>query len=385
MDDSGVVDPDTGTEPDAGDPDTGVPFPAIHPNPPRVIDNGGPTASAGVVIPVFYANDPLQTSTEAFLKQLSPSTYWTATTKEYGVGDFTLGNSIVLAGPAPSSIDDPGIQTFLATHADGSDMAWPKADGNTIYALFYPSGTTINLQNSLSCQSFGAYHSDTNLADNTEFAYAVMPRCQGGIDTLTGSTSHELIEWATDPFPMTNPAYGNVDTDHLAWGVGGASETGDMCETYSGIFTRILGNFIVQRTWSNDSMKAGHDPCVPAPAGVAYFNAAPSLTDVVKLNFGGGGGLNTKGVKVPVGMSKTIDVTLYSDAPKGPWTVNAHTRNNSMTNLTFAWDNTTGQNGDVLHLTITSIKATTSGASSFIITSTDAQMVSHNWYGYVGF
>ena len=36
-------------------------------------------------------------------------------------------------------------------------------------------------------------------------------------DTLTGTTSHELIEAATDPYPYQNTAYGSVDDGHISW------------------------------------------------------------------------------------------------------------------------------------------------------------------------
>src|SRR5581483_5145296 len=236
------LDADTDVEIDAGDPDTDVPYPAPFPSPPQVVNNGGPRIVSGKVVPVFWANDPLQAQVEQFLQMMSPSPYWTAVTKEYGVGDFKTLPSIVIADPPPSSIDDAGIQTWLKQHADGSDMAWPYADPATVYALFYPVGTSITLQNSQSCSGFGAYHSNTTLANNTSFAYAVMPRCNGGIDTLTASTTHELDEWATDPFPMSTPAFQTVDRDHLYWALAGGEVT-DMCEFASTAYGRILGNF----------------------------------------------------------------------------------------------------------------------------------------------
>lgn len=379
-DDSGAMTADAGMDmPDTGEQDTGVPYPAPFPAPPQVLNSGGPTAGMGIVVPVFFQNDSLQSDAEAFLKQLSPSTYWTATTKEYKVGDFTVLPSVVINGPAPSNIDDSGIQTWLATHADGSDMAWPKADSSTVFAIFYPNGTTITLQGSQSCNGFGGYHSNTSLADNTAFSYAVMPRCGGGIDNLTGVTSHEIVEWATDPFPMGNSAFQMVDFNHLYWAPAGG-ETGDMCE-FGNTYGRLVGNFMVQRTWSNNSIKAGHDPCVPAPTGV-YFAAAPESPDQVQYKYYGQA-VKTRGVKIPVGMSKTIPVHLYSDGPKAPWTVTATTSFGSQGALTFSFDKTTGQNGDILQLTITSVKATTSGSARFSVTSTDSSMVKHTWYGLV--
>lgn len=378
-DDGGTTTDDGAVDIDSGMPDTGVPYPAPFPAPPQILHSGGPTIGMGTVVPVFWANDPLKTSMEAFLKLVSPSSYWTATTKEYNVGDFTVAPSVVITDPAPSNIDDSGIQNWLAAHADGSDMAWPKADTNTVYAIFYPSGTTITLQGSQSCNSFGGYHSNTNLLDNTPFAYAVMPRCGGGLDSLTATTSHELSEWATDPFPMSNAAYQMVDINHLYWAPAGG-ENADMCE-FSNPYARIVGNFVVVRTWSNQAIKAGHDPCVPAAAGT-FFAAAPESPDTVTYTYYGQK-IKVRGVKIPVGMSKTIPIHLYSDAPMAPWTVSANTSFGAQGSLTFAFDKNTGQNGDILNLTITYVKATTSGAARFSVTSTNPQNVRHTWYGLV--
>jgi hypothetical protein len=373
-DDTGAAMPDTGVE-------AGPPWML---DPPKVVSQGGPVMATGKVIPVFFSNDAMQSTIETFLKQLSPSSYWTATMKEYGVGDYTLGSSIVVTDPAPTNTTDTDIQNWLVAHADGTVMGWPKADPNTVYAVFYPSTTTIDIGGgNYSCQSFGAYHSDTNLLDNTNFAYAVMPRCKD-LDELTAATSHELVEWATDPLPQSQTAYGDVDVDHVIWSFGGGGgEVGDMCAAYQSSYARILGNFVVQRAWSNASMKAGHDPCVPAPAD-PYFNAAPDLTDNVVLNFGGQGGLKTKGVKIPIGMSKTIDVHVYADGMTGPITLTAKDRSGGSTYLSFAFDSDTAMPGDVRHLTITSIKTTSSNAASFTITATSGQ-TKHAWYGLVGF
>jgi hypothetical protein len=67
-------------------------------------------------------------------------------------------------------------------------------------------------------------------------------------------------------------------------------------------------------------------------------------------------GVQTKGVTIPVGGMKTIDVQLHSDGPtSGPWTVQAYDVNDYMgntANTMVSLDKSTGSNGDVLHLTI---------------------------------
>jgi hypothetical protein len=124
----------------------------------------------------------------------------------------------------------------------------------------------------------------------------------------------------------------------------------------------------VQRTWSNASALAGHHPCVPAPA--VYFTAAPVLTDDVTVP-DDGQMTTTRGVDLRVGQSKTIALQLFSDAAKAPWTVTVYdvatVRGTGGAELSFAMDRTTGQNGDVLHVTITRIKPGPRGFSELMI------------------
>jgi hypothetical protein len=131
----------------------------------------------------------------------------------------------------------------------------------------------------------------------------------------------------------------------------------------------------VQRTWSNVSAKASHDPCVPLSAG-PFFDSAPVLTDTVTFASSITGNVATKGVMIPVGQSKSIEVDLFSDGDTGgPWTVAAqdilHERLDLASSLSFTWDRTQGVNGEKLHLTITVVHPSLIGnGHAFMITST---------------
>ena len=149
-----------------------------------------------------------------------------------------------------------------------------------------------------------------------------MPRCaptmeKSDLDLLTVVSSHEFIEAATDPFPEERPAFDTVDADHLAWmAVTGGTEVGDMC-VESEVTTPRLP-FLVQASWSNAAARAGRNPCIPSADGVPYVNAAPVLDEEVGIAVQGPGATTrTKGVAVPVGVEKTIDVVLFSDAKTG--------------------------------------------------------------------
>jgi hypothetical protein len=145
---------------------------------------------------------------------------------------------------------------------------------------------------------------------------------------------------------------------------------------------------LVQRVWSNAAAAASHDPCQPN-GSTPYFNSAPVLTDTVQIPNTVFGPLETQGVDIPIGTSKTIEVDLYSDAPTpGPWTVSAIDLSSTFFGatspaLSFSFDKTTGQNGDKLHLTIKALAAGPLGASPFWIES-DLGNVQKFWVGVVG-
>jgi hypothetical protein len=103
---------------------------------------------------------------------------------------------------------------------------------------------------------------------------------------------------------------------------------------------------------------------------------------------GGGVPIMAPGVKIAVGASKTIDIDLFSDAPtSGPWKVSVLDYNKTMTGtqyLQLSLDQSSGQNGDTLHLTIKVVKAdTTYGVEPFVIFS-DLNGQENLWMGLVG-
>jgi hypothetical protein len=339
--------------------------------------------SAPEIYPVFFSNDVAATvaSLADFSLNIGSTAYWTATTSEYGVGPATGHAAIKLSEAAPGTIDDSAIQQWIAQKVATS--AFPTPTMNTLFILYYPTGTTITLQGATSCQSFGGYHNSATV-NGQQVAYAVVPRC-GNLDQTTGAASHELIEAATDPFPMVNPAYAQVDDADSIWElVLGGGEVGDMCAQFPSVFTKFPPfNYTVQRTWSNKAALAGHDPCQPELPGEVYFNAAPVLPDMAPLNIQGQN-VMVKAVHIPVGGTQVINLDLYSEGPVAPWTVSAAeaTGNN---NLTLSLNKTTGQNGDVLQLTIKVLSAGQGNIEGFIVKSTSTSQPQHgDWFGVVG-
>ncbi|HTJ40706.1 MAG TPA: hypothetical protein VL463_01380 [Kofleriaceae bacterium] len=372
---------------DASPPDASGFQQAPHPGVPQVKDLGGGVTTAPVIVPIFFTgDDTMKGEMEPFFTAIATSDYWHQTTSEYGVGDATVHASIVATDTPPTT--DDALQQFLQQNLDGTHAEWPAPDDNTIYAVYLPSGVSLSTPWGSSCQSFGGYHSETALTGGQKVIYALMPRCGGGLDALTGVTSHEFVEAATDPHPFTAPAMADMDAEHYIWADTPGAELGDMCEYVRSAEQRLVGNFVVQRSWSNASAAAGHDPCVPAMS-TPYIAAAPVLTDDVSINFPQewGGPVASKGVTIPVGQSKTIDVALFSDAETADFTVTAYDVGNILQgaspNLTFAWDSQTGNNGAIRKLTITNKKAGQYGGNEFVISARSNNTTVSLWWGFV--
>jgi hypothetical protein len=283
----------------------------------------------------------------------------------------------------PATITDPQIQTWLAKKING-DPNFPKPSINVVYVIFYPETTVIDDGGGKSCSSFGGYHFSTGVGGKSA-PYAVMPRCQGGLDFLTAVTSHELIEYATDPTPGQG-GFPSVANEWIGWSLFGGSEVSDMCEHgKTANYTPNDYPFAVQRSWSNEQAYLGNDPCVP-PDGPTWFIATPILPDMITVSYYGQT-IKAHGLKLPVGTSTTIDVRMQSNGPTSGWTVNAQDLSvwmGSSPQLKFSFDKTSGKEGDVLHLTIT--RTGTNGtfkANPFMLRS-EAPNQEHIWFGIVG-
>ena len=391
----------TGTGGAGGADDNGMPsdvYPAPHADTPQAITYGGPVLTAPKIVPVFFAGDDpaLVTQLEDFDSKIGGTQYWAANVTEYGVGAATALPPIELTEMAATTLQDADIQTWLGGKLNSNDTAFPAADANTVYVLHYPASTTITLDGDKSCQTFGGYHSDFKLDaahGSLLVAYAVVPRCSNfdGMDALqatTSSESHELIEASTDPYPMDNPAYADVDSQHFYWSrILGGGEIGDLCAQFESSFTTFPElAYEVQRSWSNKAAKAGHDPCVPALAGSVYFNTAPLLKDNITTSLGGQS-LIEKGAKIAVGATGVVELDLFSEAAtSGPWTVtvkDAQAAFGGTALLDLSLDKTTGVNGEKLHLSITVKTAGKHNTENFLVESTLGTQ-KNLWIGLVG-
>ena len=394
---------DTTNNEDASVGDESVPYPAPHMALPQIFFYGGPVLASPQVIPVFFPGFTFRTELLDLAKKLGPSAHWKAIASEYGVGKLTVAAPIDVTqaqAPTTTTIYDSDVQAWLASRFDGTHPEFGSSPiPGAIYTLFYPADITIiegdradGGTGRASCGAFGGYHREADIK-GLYTAYAVIPTCSGydsltGIDATTAATAHEWIEAATDPFFFDKPAYQDPDDDHAIWGIVlGGGEVADLCnlDNATAYYKPADIGYTVQRSWSNVAAKAGQDPCVPAATDEPYFNAAPALTEDIK--FGAG---TTKGVTVAVGQSRTIDVDVFSLGPtSAPIAVKvdvfgvSHTGPIPSDEITATLDRRSGQNGDVLALTIKANKQTQLGVAGFILTATVGK-TSHHWVGIVG-
>ena len=403
----------------AADVDNGAPsttYPAPHPALPSLINQaGGPVLTAPHVYLVFYPGYPFEADLQSFAQKMVASAYWAAATGEYGVGPFAYASTIELTEQtAPNTITNTDLRTWMGQQIASGALGTPDPQG--IYTLVAPQGMTVTepnpvsplLPNVQSCVAYTGYHDSVAVAVGdagslSNFAYAVIPTCTASVASLTGVISHEWIEASTDPFVTTNgglqltggpqSAYFSVDADHTIWALLLGGEAGDLCEPEGADVYTVPADlgYTVQRTWSNVASTASHDPCIPNLSG-AFFDSAPVLPDSVTVTSPLiTGTVITKGITIPVGQSKTIEVDLFSDGDtNGPWTVAAtdalYARFGGYgipNTLSFQWDRMQGVNGEKLHLTITVTQTSIVGnGHEFVITSTQGSRTA-SWPGLV--
>ena len=354
-------------------------------SPPQVVWLGGPVLAAPELVPIFFAgDDPTeQAALTSFTSGLGSTAYWTEVTSEYGVGKATALAPVVLTTSAPTSIADSDVQTWLLAQLSGDTPTLPAPTSNTVYVVYYPSGTMVTASDGgVSCVDFGSYHSSAIFDANhgsASVAYVIVPRCPdfgtlSGLNATTGAASAALVNAATDPYPLTTPAFNQVDTPHLSWQtVFGGGEVSDMCAQEQGAFIQPTGlDYTVQRSWSNAAAKAGSDPCVPVPSGEVYFNSEPQLAGTVEVIVGSGNA-EVDGVTVTPSASATVSIDLFSNGvTSGPWTVDVvdyATLLGQPPVLTLALDRSSGNNRDILHLTISTASPLPPTGEPFLVIS----------------
>jgi hypothetical protein len=351
-------------------------YPAPHAPLPQAQSSGGPELVSPRLTSITFEGDPSAADLDSYLDALPGTQFWAATMGEYGIGLPTVAPPVHLQEAAPVQISDDEIVAWLTDKLDGTHDEFGVPDGNSLYILYYPAGTTVTLYGLVSCGDYYAYHDSIVLGDGTEVAYAVVPHCDSadgltGLDVLTSSASHEITEAASDPFPIDHPSHDHTDSPSWDFTVGG--ELGDLCQDQDSNYIKLDQTpYVVQRTWSNVAAAANHDPCVPAPAGVAYFNSAPVLPTTIHPY-----GTEMPGILAHAGEKVTIELDLFSDGPTPGWSLSATEwfPGSAQPALAFDFSAPTGNNGDKVQLTVTVLADNQYGFEYFYMSSTRGEIV----------
>jgi hypothetical protein len=322
--------------------------PPIETTLPQVVPVGGPVLTVPKVQPILYASDPSGSDVLAFLQELASTSYWTETTSEYGVGALTVLPAITVTTPAPATVSDAMLETMLADNTSGASPAWGAADPSTIYLFVLPPRTIEQDAEGACC---------TN--------YALSCACSGfdgpGITDLQERTidmSHELVEAATDPFPDTNPAYTQEDDADIVWTLVTDGEVADMCEFNDDANVIPPGStYMVQRSWSNAAAARFENPCVPVVTTTPYLNSFPQLASI-SYSDGVDPPFATRGLHIPLGQSKSINVALRSATSVAQaWTVDSYDYNavivGGYAETILQPPKTSGTDGDMVELKVT--------------------------------
>jgi hypothetical protein len=371
-------------------PDAAPPKVAPKPTFPEVQSRGGPVIKDPHVVAIVFAGDTLTSSITDFTAKISASTYWKDLGKEYGVGPMTARETIVLAEAAPAAITSAGIEAWLQAKLTGATPAFGAANASTLYAIYYPASTKITMDGAgelgQSCEGYGGYHSEIDAA-GTHVGYAVLPRCSD-IDELTVAASHEYFEWATDPFPMSKPAFNKLDDAHWAWQATMIGELGDLCTflDQENLRPAEIG-FQVQRQWSNQASLAGKYPCAPAKAAPYLQGITIADDDAIVPAYGPKGeDIKTKAVRVKPGASRAVDVLVYSDqtaADLVPLRAMSYEEfyggrgGGQSSGYTFTLDKTHAKPGETVSVTITAPKET--AYDLMIMLAYTSQTSAHYW------
>ena len=391
-------------------------YPAFTVDMPTVVSNQDTILKSPVIVTVTWpSDDPSASTWEAMGDAIGTSSYWGATTGEYGVGNATSGsaNHVHMTRSLPASISyydvanlvtaslgspvDGGSGSADAGASDaGVNPPWPAptmlgGNAQTIYTLFIPASVNVLDPGSgvgLCAEGGLGYHDNVVLGSSTPIAYAVTLECAGQTaPDLEETAAHEFVEAATNPYPSTSSlGYKGFDADHLAWDVytGFNDELADACQNWADSYYQESSSFPywVQRSWSNKEAALGKDPCGPRPTapyeGMTLFPAAESSISI-NLTSIGLSPMTTRGFSAKVGETVTFQVGFYSDASTGPWTIAYDfpatgmlfdMMGNPVANgaATVTIDKTSGQNGEKATVSVTPKTAGPLGFSVMAIT-----------------
>jgi hypothetical protein len=373
---------DAGMEAAPEPPDDG-PWPAAHYPLPLMINEGGGVIAAPNIVTVTFTGNPDVAALQTFDDTFAEGTpWWKAVTAGYNIGAATAGGHYVLPDTVSNTSldDDQGQVGLLVTNAIASG-ALPIPDANTVFVLYFPSTTTLTVQQGQGCSTFGAYHNTVDLPTDggmLQVVYAVIANCPapGSTDqsmaATTDDVSHEVIEAVTDPGIGLNLL--TWDGFNNAWfrnPVAPGSppqpavlEVADVCQS-SRTVTDAMGN-VLARSWVNAAAMASTDPCQPETPGEIFYSVAVPTTTETQAGYPPSDGY----IVVPRGTTATVDSVIFSEAKLpndvqisvGTRMSGSQTLNPAIaTGITASVTPTAGHNGVQVTLTIQVSSTATAG------------------------
>ena len=366
-------------------------YPAHHHPLPLLDDRGGPLLTTVKVVTVTFEGDALRDELRQFDDALVTSAWWKTLGNGFGLGLGTSGGYAELKDTVSGkSLDNAtDLKSFIQDRV--TDHTLPDPDANTLYALYFPTTTSIHLGTQTTCPSLRGFHDSAEVrlggTPPIQVAYAVLPRCvigtsQDDKDSLTEAASHEFLEAATDPQPDTGLGWimGSAD----AWTGAQGAETADLCGVRSPI---DVGTWAVTTAWSNVAAKASHAPCQPSPAGRIYFGAAVD-TELGTVHTAAGDHTSDGFATVKRGASRDMDVVVFSEAAL-PSDVQLTVGRISISNpanllpmatgITATLSRTHAHNGETSILTLSAASSVAPGDSLFVVRASLATGEYHSW------
>jgi hypothetical protein len=341
-----------------------VGYPAPHPSMPQIPIHGGVVLHDPVIVSVTFPGDKLADKIAQFGEEVGSLKWWSTVNSPYGVGPGRSGGHVVAPEAPADALTDTDVEQWIADKID--DGTLPAPTDQTIYTMYYPSTTSVTLDDAASCQQFLGYHSAFEIKRDGQpmlVSYAVIARC-GDLDQVTETASHEFTEAATDPHPITIRELGYMLLSSNAWTLLGG-ENADMCAGVAGV--RENG-WNLTRSWINQNAAIGQQPCLPVEDdGVPYFNA----------------GIVRDTIATEAGTTVTTEVDCYSFGPL-PAPMELSIQSYGKSGLRFALDRKSCRNGDKLSLTISVPKEARRGADyHYSLISRIDDRTGHLWRGLV--
>jgi hypothetical protein len=310
--------PDGGATSDAGNPDSGYRFFPRHDWPLISNPGGHPVNPSVQLVTITFAGYPFTSQVEALGDYLVQSSWLTDFGSEYGVGPGTHLAKLHLAdydASKPQTISDLDIESLVLRDIDAGILPPPGHPIRSLYMFYLPASVTLsNGGLGATCTNFLGYHNEYSFSlinPGANFNYAIVADCYPGgsneLMSIETTASHELAEAATDPFPISAPAF-QIHDLNSPWVIAGQIvEAGDVCEGQYLLAPGSDGGFWVQQIWSNIAADAGLAPCVPADPQRPYFGVTVSPAGTVPAD---------------AGETVSLQVTGWSSGPiTGTWTV----------------------------------------------------------------